>query len=331
MEKLKALVRRGWVRYRRWPMWGQIGAGVVVLSVVVGPFLDETKKADSDDKSSETIAESTTTLAAQTRLEPVDAAIAEGNVAECNDGSFSANTDFSATCSSHDDVKAWLSPYGQCADGTVIEMAESASCDDNAGFQALLPADFVPVTTTSPTTSTTPPTTTLPVVLLGSCAELQQRRDGLACAPTGYGPLWIEAPFSNDVDQVSMLGSEDSADGAVGVDEVTVVAVVFKEFESYSQRYWCVTVALKNFSDDERSYNMLDFQLLTPSGNLQTPTIPLVSDTSALLSYGALSVEGAVSGGLCFDEPRSTSGRFAVVYKPLSFLSDARALFYFDR
>ena len=212
-------------------------------------------------------------------------------------------------------------------------MNETASCDDHGGFAALLPGDYVPVTTTTPTTSpptTTPPTTTLPVVLLGPCDELQERSDGFACAPTGYGPLWIEAPFSDEADQVSLLGSEDSSAGAVGVDDVTVVAVVFKEFESYDQRYWCVTVALKNFSDDERSYNMLDFQLLTPSGNLQTPTIPLVSDTSALLSYGALSVEGSVSGGLCFDQPSSTSGRFAIVYNPLSFLTDVRALFYFD-
>ena len=80
--------------------------------------------------------------------EPVDpaiaAAMAEGNVAMCNNGTFSDNTDFEATCSSNDGMAQWLAPFGVCGDGTIIALSDNASCDDHDGFEQLLPADFQP-------------------------------------------------------------------------------------------------------------------------------------------------------------------------------------------
>ena len=35
-------------------------------------------------------------------------AIAAGNVALCQDGTYSDNTDFGETCNSHDEVERWL-------------------------------------------------------------------------------------------------------------------------------------------------------------------------------------------------------------------------------
>lgn len=75
----------------------------------------------------------------------------EGAVARCNNGDFSDNTDFYATCSSADGVDEWLAPYGECNDGTVVTMSKSASCSDHDGFRGLLPVDYVPTTTTTAT------------------------------------------------------------------------------------------------------------------------------------------------------------------------------------
>ena len=46
------------------------------------------------------------------------------DVALCNDGAYSANTDFAKTCSNGDGVSRWLSVYAECADGTRIALAE---------------------------------------------------------------------------------------------------------------------------------------------------------------------------------------------------------------
>jgi len=94
-------------------------------------------------------------------LLPLDyvSAPATDDVARCNDGLFSNNTDFAATCSSAGGVAEWLATFGECTDGTVIKMSEDASCPDD-DFKGLLPPDYVPVTTT-----TVPPTTAPPLTL----------------------------------------------------------------------------------------------------------------------------------------------------------------------
>ena len=50
MDKLKELARKAWAKYRSWPMWGQILGGVVVVSIIVGPFLDANKEKDTDPR-----------------------------------------------------------------------------------------------------------------------------------------------------------------------------------------------------------------------------------------------------------------------------------------
>ncbi|HWJ98357.1 MAG TPA: DUF3761 domain-containing protein [Acidimicrobiales bacterium] len=96
---------------------------------------------------------------------------AKGDLAECNDGTFSDNTDFDATCSSHQGLDRWLAPYARCTDGTVIKLARSASCDHHGGFGKLMAKDYTPPTTTTTAAATTttapppppPPTTTAPI------------------------------------------------------------------------------------------------------------------------------------------------------------------------
>lgn len=254
-----------------------------------------------------------------TQLLPTDA-----DVAQCNDGTFSSNTDFSKTCSSHDGVDSWLAPYGTCGDGTVIVMDTDASCSGHDGFDALLPADYTPPTTLPPTT--------LPPPKAGDiCNDLQARSGDVMCVFTGFGPVWIEAPFSEDGDQAAMLPEEPTVDYSLQVQSFGVLAEQLEVVTSYGSNYWCVLVGVKNFDDSEQSYSFFDFSLLTSTGSLQSATIPLVSDPETLLSSGRLAPGGSQVGVVCFDEPLIPTGRFALVFEPLSFFDDGRALFYFDR
>ena len=84
------------------------------------------------------------TDAPTTTIDPIDAAIADGMVAKCSDGSFSDETDFEDTCKSADGIASWLSRFGECNDGRVVAMSEDADCSDHGGFKGLLPRDFEP-------------------------------------------------------------------------------------------------------------------------------------------------------------------------------------------
>lgn len=70
-------------------------------------------------------------------------AIDAGYLAACKDGTYSDNSSFGGTCSSHDGVEKWLATYGRCSDGTVVRLGKDASCSDD-DFDRLLPADFEP-------------------------------------------------------------------------------------------------------------------------------------------------------------------------------------------
>ena len=85
----------------------------------------------------------------------------DDDVALCNDGNFSDNTDFYATCSGGGGIDRWLAEYVECTDGTIVRLEASASCGD-AEFKERKPDGYVPpptTTTTTPTVVTVPETT----------------------------------------------------------------------------------------------------------------------------------------------------------------------------
>lgn len=57
MSETAGLVRRAWAKFRSWPLWAQIVIGVLALSVVVGPFLEEdgATKSESAEQTTTTI------------------------------------------------------------------------------------------------------------------------------------------------------------------------------------------------------------------------------------------------------------------------------------
>lgn len=125
---------------RNWKKIGLIGGGIFVALMVVGALTSPPKdeKVDASSKATATTAAPTTTI------DPEVKAIKAGNVALCNDGGYSDNTDFSATCSGGDGIDKWLATFGECRDGTIIKLSATASCDDNDGFKRLLPAGYEP-------------------------------------------------------------------------------------------------------------------------------------------------------------------------------------------
>lgn len=57
MGQVRAVAAKVWQRYRGLPLWAQILVGVVVLSVIVGPFLDAAEEREQDE---EVVSEATT-------------------------------------------------------------------------------------------------------------------------------------------------------------------------------------------------------------------------------------------------------------------------------
>lgn len=127
---------------RSWTKVGLIGGGaflaLLVVAAIASPPEDEKLEASSSPAAGSSAKATTTTL------DPEAKAIKDGNVALCNDGGFSDNEDFSATCSGGDGIDRWLASFGQCEDGAIIKMSADASCEDNGGFKALMPADYKP-------------------------------------------------------------------------------------------------------------------------------------------------------------------------------------------
>ncbi len=124
------------------------------------------------------------------------------------------------------------------------------------------------------------------------------------CALVATGPLWIEAPFAQPDDQVAALPDESAGNTAVRVNEMAIGMAHFQQVTSYGQRYWCVTVGVKNLSDDEDSHNTFEFSLLHSLRELQSATFPIFNDSSSLLGSGGLAPDGTAAGVICFDQPR---------------------------
>ena len=156
---------------------------------------------------------------------------AKGDVAQCKDRTFSDNTGFSATCSSRGGVSTWLAPYGQCKDGTVIKMSNTASCVDHDGFKGLLPADYTPPTPTTTTSAPKETTTSAPAyAYAGPKYEVVTVDKG-----AGMGVIdqyWVytdKLDYSTDAykDQIRLLISDVAR--SAGTNKVIVQVVTDKE------------------------------------------------------------------------------------------------------
>src|SRR4030095_9573023 len=97
--------------YLAWPLWAKISAPIAVLALLGSATSAIGGRDDTRiDAGASSVTVGTTTT------------VPSGMFAECKDGSFSDNPEFSKTCSSHKGVARWLEPYVRCKSGDVVAL-----------------------------------------------------------------------------------------------------------------------------------------------------------------------------------------------------------------
>lgn len=83
----------------------------------------------------------------------------------------------------------------------------------------------------------------------------------------------------------------------------------------------CTGVTIQNNSGKELDFNIMEFELLSPSGAIVNVGL---TGSDNMLQSGKLIDGGSTSGDVCFDTDLAGGGQFVVLYKPLSFYSSHR-------
>jgi hypothetical protein len=174
-----------------------------------------------------------------TALPGTPASAPPGMFAECKDGTFSNNQDFSKTCSSHHGVKGWLATHVVCRNGTVVSLDKEASCG-NDGVQRLVSADDEPrvlaamlsattsiapsPTTASPTTTTPTTTTTMTMTSVATTSTLSAPPPAPAVSCTAT--MSNSSPTRNSTVTVSVKSNEPNAPVQVSVNYRTMTVTL---------------------------------------------------------------------------------------------------------
>lgn len=275
------------------------------------------------------------------------------DVAQCKDGSYSDNTNFKATCSSHDGVKRWISKYGRCKDGTVIRMSKSASCNGHNGFKRRLPKTYVPKPGWEDVARCNDGTYSdnsdfgktcsghrgvmrwlAPYARCKDGQVIKLRKSascdshggfkGLAASDPGHPDLYPERPDRKREDQERKPGKDFVS---ISGYRAAVAALKFYPAISEFERdgYVVATVFIGNIDPAGQSYNLFDWSLQTPTGRVMSPTISTVDDA---LTAGALIKGGHTTGQVVFDVGNER-GRFYLLYQP-DILQSARGVWGVD-
>lgn len=103
----------------------------------------------------------------------------------------------------------------------------------------------------------------------------------------------------------------------------TVTAEALEEqSDDIGGEYLCTVVSYVNDSDEQVSYNLLDWQLQNPEGNIKDSTFTAREDE---LSSGELAPGGKTSGEVCFEGSEDEAGQYVVLARGWISLSDDRA------
>jgi len=109
------------------------------------------------------------------------------------------------------------------------------------------------------------------------------------------------------------------AAGSVALDGFTVTAQpLTATTDALGTAALCSNTTLTNTSDKSQDYNVLDFSVQSPSGNVGTLSTMSVAST---LSSGTL-IAGAAKTGLVCTNDAGEKGSYIFIYKPNPFSSD---------
>lgn len=122
-----------------------------------------------------------------------------------------------------------------------------------------------------------------------------------------------------DKDTAANAGDTITKDGVA-----TVSSPLTVETNPLGESQLCTTVTIKNDSDEQVSFNTLDWNLQNPNGASMMSTF---GGSGAALSSGQLAPGGQTSGDVCFDgNPSAMPGEYIVINDGyISFSSDRLA------
>jgi hypothetical protein len=108
------------------------------------------------------------------------------------------------------------------------------------------------------------------------------------------------------------------ANGLVTLGGVEVTAKNFRRVsDGVGGKEICTDVSLVNKSDESKDFNVFDYKLQTPDGEVKSFELTLQST----LSSGVIISGGKKAGRVCFTDVPA-KGQFVFIYKPAAFSSD---------
>jgi hypothetical protein len=109
------------------------------------------------------------------------------------------------------------------------------------------------------------------------------------------------------------------ANGTVTLQGVTVSAAPLKSTNNgIGGKSLCSDVTIRNGSDESKDYNVFDFKIQTPGGDVSSTSSAGIGST---LASGTLVAGGTKSGKVCRDDA-TEKGQYVLIYKPNAFMDD---------
>lgn len=109
------------------------------------------------------------------------------------------------------------------------------------------------------------------------------------------------------------------ANGTVTLQGLTVTATPLESTDNgISGKSLCSDVTIRNGSDESKDYNVFDFKIQTPSGDVSSTSSAGIGST---LASGTLVAGGTKSGKVCRDDA-TEKGQYVLIYKPNAFMDD---------
>lgn len=106
--------------------------------------------------------------------------------------------------------------------------------------------------------------------------------------------------------------------------EVTATPFVAKK-PQYGDASLCTTVTIHNTTSKSQDYNVLDFKVQTPTGDVASTSVLGIDGT---LNSGTLIAGATKTGDICTDD-KGEKGQYVFIYKPNAFESD-RGIWLFN-
>lgn len=109
------------------------------------------------------------------------------------------------------------------------------------------------------------------------------------------------------------------ANGTVTLQGLTVTATPLTSTNNgIGGKSLCSDITIRNGSDESKDYNVFDFKIQTPSGDVSSTSSAGIGST---LASGTLIASGTKSGKVCRDDA-AEKGQYVLIYKPIGFTDD---------